>query len=73
MENVEIKKFKMIVKCAWCDALLRTVDANRPNLISHGICEVCKRKILLEAGVYVDKLQVLSQPVKSIDEGAFYV
>lgn len=37
-----------IVICAWCKKVLKYELDGKPTLISHGICQICKDRLLRE-------------------------
>lgn len=38
-------RYRAEIKCAWCGRHMGTKSADRPGVITHGICPECKRRV----------------------------
>lgn len=47
MKNQQYR-YPMEVRCAWCDTHMCWKSCHKPDKISHGICESCKKEIIKE-------------------------
>ena len=49
--GVTTDKYPVKICCAWCNCFVRIADfkADKPDLISHGICEKCHELEMKEA------------------------
>ena len=62
--------------CAWCKKELGRVDsqASFDNVITHGICEICRDNLLFQMGVELGEfLDSLKLPVVVVDRGGTIV
>lgn len=53
-----------MVICAWCDKVL---DDSNSELISHGICPDCKKKVELEMEEVFGKKNEISSPKETVE------